>query len=61
MHARLVRLKGFPEGAEAVFTYWDSEEALVASRESLAALDRMAPGQELEVLSIEEYEVALTA
>ena len=92
MQARLVRLKGSPdgagerlarfeneavpamrgqagfgsvlalgnaEGAEAVISYWDSEEALVASREPLAALDRMAPGLGLEVLSVDEYEVAL--
>src|SRR5579872_4037630 len=93
MHARLVRLKGSPEGAEeraaifqrealpvireqpgfagvvtlgeaggagAVVVYWESEEAMAASRDTLAALrERMTTGQGLEVLSIEEYEVTL--
>ena len=93
MYARVVRVKGSPEGAEertaafrsealpvmaeqpgfegvvisadaggggVVVTYWDSEEALVASREVLASLrERMTAGQGLEVLSIEEYDVVL--
>ena len=93
MHARIVRLKGSPEGvgdrvamferealprireqpgfdgvvvlggsdgAGAVTTYWESEDAMAASREALAAVrEQMMAAQGLEVLSTEEYEVTL--
>jgi heme-degrading monooxygenase HmoA len=94
MHARLIRLKGSPEGAEerqaifqreavpvmreqpgfagvaavgdprtgagAVLSYWESEAAMNASAEALAALrERMTRGQGLEVLSVEQYEIIL--
>ena len=94
MHARVVRVKGSPEGAEertaafqsealpvireqpgfggvvalgdpgtgvgAVVTYWETEEAMAASADTLAALrERMTAGQGLEVLSVDQFEITM--
>lgn len=48
------------DGGSVVVTYWDSAESLASGREVLAQLrERMTAGQGLEVLSIEEYEIAV--
>ena len=56
--AGVVTLGDPGSGVGAVVTYWESEEAMTASAEVLAALrERMTAGQGLEVLSTEQYEI----